>query len=113
MLAVFLKHFPGRIVVMGENDRRVPKPLPNLPPHPVIGCTGCQRCWPGKYGADAIAKVLRRKMRRRWSVVRMPPDGAKDLRTWFNAASPNPRNEKVCLAAGREFLRRIEAHKVR
>lgn len=62
-----------KVVVMGENDRK-PERVGRVPQCPR-GCEGCSWCWPGKYGAEQLAKRL-------GCVCEMPPPIFKDVREW-------------------------------
>jgi hypothetical protein len=86
LLGELLKAVPQDrvIVVMGENDKR---------PHEELNatqqrghkpdCSGCSKCWPGWFGATRIAEQLAVILGREIAWV-LPPDGAKDVRDWFN-----------------------------
>jgi len=105
MLAELLRGWQGKIIVMGENDRREPKPIPGFP-HRAY-CNGCQRCWPGQYGMMVVAKALRKTLIGRSVLTRFPPKGAKDLRSWANGAIRDPENAVACAAVGQSLLRQI------
>lgn len=72
----------GRLVVVGERDR---KPHDSLP-EPVRAkhsphCPGCAACWPGQYGAKTVARQLGQRLGRAVLCV-LPPGEAKDIRQW-------------------------------
>lgn len=73
----------GRVaLVIGENDRK-PERVGTLK---ILmtgtfkcpdSCAGCSFCWPGKYGAESVARFLRC----RWAML---PKEFKDVRAWAN-----------------------------
>jgi putative DNA primase/helicase len=71
MLAELLADFPldRPVIVLGENDQ---KP---------------DGKWPGKDGAIQVASALAEKLQRRISWT-LPPDGAKDIRSWILSQKP-------------------------
>lgn len=79
------RHRDRRIVVLGERDR---KPHDELKPKARSRhdpkCRYCMHCYPGMAGAVHVSGALRKRLSRKveW---RMPPDKAKDLRSWLNA----------------------------
>jgi hypothetical protein len=95
----------GRIAVIGENDRREPQPIA-AHPHPP-GCRCCQRCWPGRYGAEVIVDELRRAFTWPPVVGRMPPPTMKDLRAWVNEAIKNPEDVEACKRVGKSLMRQL------
>lgn len=87
LLAALLE---GRdILVIGENDQ---KP---------------DGSWPGREGAEYVAAQLAKTWKRmvRWS---LPPDGAKDIRSWLQQRNLNLADESVRRAAGRELLEALK-----
>jgi hypothetical protein len=75
----------AKVVLLGENDRKE------------------DGRWPGKEGAEAVAKRLRVA----WGAavpILYPPDGAKDLRSWVRDHRPEAEDWP---ALGRLFLERL------
>ena len=73
-----------QLIVIGENDRKSHESLkPAVRERHSPECDGCSSCWPGKFGAIAIAEKLSQYLCREidWS---LPPDSAKDSREWLN-----------------------------
>ena len=70
-----------RVIVLGENDRKADR-VGDVAHGCRLECPGCIWCWPGKYGAESVAKRLAK-----WkpSIV-FPPDGIKDVRAWSSVA---------------------------
>lgn len=70
------------VLVIGENDEK-PEKRGQLE-FCRVDCSGCANCWPGKYGAEAVADRLGIP-----GNVMMPPGGMKDFRemvrggVWF------------------------------
>lgn len=88
LLAALLE---GRdILVIGENDQ---KP---------------DGAWPGREGAEYIAAQLGKTWKRtvRWS---LPPNGAKDVRSWLQQRNLNLADEPARCAAGRELLEALKS----
>ena len=107
LLVDLLWDWQGQIVVMGENDQREPK-MPGDMKH-AADCKGCQFCWPGKFGAETVAKVLRENLPKpqpRIS-IRYPVSKAKDLRSWLNKTLRCPENPQACARAGNVFLTKL------
>ncbi|MBI1900917.1 MAG: hypothetical protein HYS13_07370 [Planctomycetia bacterium] len=81
LLCEILRAVPWQreIVVIGERDEK-PDRRGKLCP---AECTGCQACWPGKYGAESTCRRLQVALQRsvQWA---MPPAPAKDTRDWLN-----------------------------
>jgi hypothetical protein len=100
-----LWNYRGPIIVMGENDQRIPK-MPKGTIHPPA-CRACPFCWPGKYGANAIAKALRHELPKPQPkiAIRFPPQQVKDLRAWLNAGRMNPEDAAACAKAGKSLMR--------
>jgi hypothetical protein len=49
-------------------------------------CDGCPQCYPGRYGARVTSDALRAALPRKSRVLmKMPPRGAKDVRSWLNS----------------------------
>lgn len=88
-LVSLLRATDATIVVMGENDRKD------------------DGRWPGKEGAVAVAGKLRKHLLGRKILVRMPLDGAKDLRGWLNARGVDPENIEACWRLGKSLVRRL------
>lgn len=63
-----------RAIVIGENDRKADRvgTVPQCPRN----CVGCAWCWPGRFGAERVAKALRCE----WRIV---PPLWKDIRDWY------------------------------
>lgn len=80
LIADLLKGWPGLPIVVGENDWREPKPIPGVRHDPA--CKFCQRCWPGKWGAEKVAGELRKAGLPK-ATVWMPPLPRKDVREWL------------------------------
>ena len=59
--------------------------------------------WPGRDGAQHVAAQLAQRWEKpvRWV---LPPDNAKDIRSWFNAQHPDLSDDDKCLEAGRSLL---------
>ncbi len=86
LLGELLKAVPPErvIVVMGENDKRSHEELSATQQRGhKLDCSGCSKCWPGWFGATRIAEQLALILGREIAWV-LPPDGAKDVRDWFN-----------------------------
>lgn len=64
-----------RVIVVAENDLHISRrgTISTCP----TDCTGCLHCWPGRAGAEMVAKVLR-------CGYVMPPEGCKDFRDALN-----------------------------
>ncbi len=81
-LIALLAKCPGKpeIIVVGENDR---KPHEHLSAAVQLShkpsCTGCCRCWPGRSGAESVARQLRDALQRKVQVW-LPPESVKDIR---------------------------------
>jgi hypothetical protein len=58
-----------RAIVVGENDDKAALCR--------FGCSGCAKCWPGRYGASRVAFQLK-------CAWRMVPRPYKDVRDWAN-----------------------------
>lgn len=62
--------------------------------------------WPGRDGARTVAQALAKSWDQpvAWT---LPPEGAKDLRTWFNAEDVH--GPEACAEAGRRLLEALQA----
>jgi hypothetical protein len=61
------------VIVVGENDEKPDRRGDPNHPRCTLECTGCGHCWPGMFGAEAVAKQV-------GCGFVMPPPGLKDLR---------------------------------
>jgi len=89
-----------RIVVLGERDRKKHEDLAEVArKRHKLNCTGCQLCWPGKFGARQTAEKLRARLKRRveWWML---PGGAKDLRGWLNAQEIDVEDSEAAFELG-------------
>lgn len=102
MLAGYRKR---RIVVVGERDRKSDLYIQQSKNHDPK-CTACQVCWPGRYGMERTAKALRHKLNRKIAMG-LPPEPAKDLRSWFVASGVEPRQIKQCVMLNSEWKRLV------
>jgi len=76
------------LLVLGEHDEK--------------GDGSC----PGREGAKATAQ----KLANAWGIpvkLSMPPDGAKDVRTWLQSRDIDLSDTEACSEAGREFLAKV------
>lgn len=74
---------PERLIVVVAEDDRLKGGQPRKVPHDhKTDCQGCGICWPGLDGARRTAKGLADLLRRPVAYA-MPPDGAKDSRSWL------------------------------
>lgn len=80
MLCRLLRDSRGPVIVIGERDKKT------------------DGRWPGMEGAKSVAKQLAKVLKRRVS-ARLLPNGAKDLRAWWNARTDSP------LDAGMELIK--------
>ena len=71
-----------KVIVMGERDRKE------------------NGLYPGAEGAERVAGQLTKRLRQNKVSWKMPPDGAKDLRTWLNTQLTSLGVEDEILAKG-------------
>lgn len=76
LLVHLLALWRGKVVVVGENDRRATEG-----PHK---CQGCPQCWPGGYGARSTAIAIAGEIGGSVKVV-YPPKPFKDVREWLKS----------------------------
>ena len=90
MLAGLLRNHAGRVVVLGERDRKA------------------SGDWPGRDGMNAVAAALAESWRRPVRCA-VPPGDAKDARGWVlaNAPADAPADDRA--AAGRAFVAQLDA----
>lgn len=89
LLAKFIEHHrigaDRRVIVIGENDR-----LKNGQPRKTHAEHGdkcdCGQCFPGLFGAKSVSQRLTQLLQRPIEYA-MPPDDAKDARSWLNSQS--------------------------
>jgi hypothetical protein len=64
------------IIVLGEHDRKEPGVRPGC----RVDCRGCSACWPGRFGAEAVARLLAEQLKRSvtWWIL-----SVKDVRVWL------------------------------
>lgn len=105
-LVKLLGPFPAsRIVVLGERDRKRHedlKPLAKERHNPKCRC--CLQCYPGRAGALHVRAKLKERLLRRKIQWRMPPDGAKDLRSWLNSRKVDVEDQDAAFALGRKVF---------
>ncbi len=71
----------GNVVVLAERDRK-PERVGGVESCAAT-CPGCAWCWPGKYGAVAIARRVASTVGAEHVKVQFPPSPYKDVREYF------------------------------
>ena len=95
MIAAILKRYaPQRqVIVIGENDKKPPLYVSQLNPPHDPRCQACNRCHPGRFGAEETARRLEAR-------IVYPPLPHKDLRAWLNAQGLALSDIAGCLERG-------------
>ena len=92
-----------KILVLGEEDRKMHAELaPQIRDRHNSRCSGCQACWPGKFGATETAEKLRKALLRPvdWAFL---PSNEKDLRDYLDGFAQE-FSKNVEVAAHRKYL---------
>ncbi|HEV3435760.1 MAG TPA: AAA family ATPase, partial [Gemmata sp.] len=98
-LAELLRGYPGKIIVVGENDERDSKTKPGT------------KEWPGKDGAESTAQMLATLLDDPSVTWAMPPAEHKDCRAWVIAENEGSASDNPWLGIGetvRQELGRVK-----